>query len=29
MDMLGGSLQIDSQVGQGARLVLDVPTGAE
>ncbi len=29
MDLLGGSLQIDSQVGQGARLVLDVPTGSE
>ncbi len=29
MDLLGGSLQIDSQVGQGARLVLDVPTGIE
>jgi two-component system sensor histidine kinase DegS len=29
MDLLGGSLTIDSQVGQGARLVLDVPTGRE
>ena len=29
MDMLGGSLAMDSQVGQGARLVLDVPTGLE
>lgn len=29
MDLLGGSLQIDSQLGQGARLVLDVPTGIE
>jgi two-component system sensor histidine kinase DegS len=29
MDMLGGSLIIDSQVGQGARLVLEVPTGSE
>jgi len=29
MDLLGGSLQIDSQVGQGARLILDVPTGSE
>lgn len=29
MELLGGSLQIDSQVGQGARLVLDVPTGIE
>ncbi len=29
MDLLGGSLQIDSQVGQGARLVLDVPTGID
>ena len=29
MDMLGGTLSIDSQVGQGARLVLDVPTGLE
>jgi two-component system, NarL family, sensor histidine kinase DegS len=29
MDLLGGSLQIDSQVGQGARLILDVPTGSD
>jgi two-component system, NarL family, sensor histidine kinase DegS len=29
MELLGGSLSIDSQVGQGARLVLDVPTGNE
>jgi two-component system sensor histidine kinase DegS len=29
MELLGGSLQIDSQVGQGARLILDVPTGSE
>ena len=29
MDLVGGSLQIDSQVGQGARLILDVPTGSD
>jgi two-component system sensor histidine kinase DegS len=29
MDLLGGSLTIDSQVGQGARFVLYVPTGSE
>jgi two-component system sensor histidine kinase DegS len=29
MELLGGTMHIDSQVGQGARLVLDVPTGSE
>jgi signal transduction histidine kinase len=25
MDLLGGTLQIDSQVGQGTRVIMDVP----
>ncbi len=27
MDLLGGTLQIDSQVGQGTRIIMDVPAG--
>jgi two-component system sensor histidine kinase DegS len=27
MNLLGGTLQIDSQVGQGTRIIMDVPAG--
>ncbi len=27
MDLLGGQLQVDSQVGQGTRVVMEVPSG--